>query len=43
MYDGFAGEAQVDGVFVQISVRTASGPDPDLVLAQRALRLLPDG
>jgi hypothetical protein len=44
MYDRFAGEAQVNGVFVQISVRTASGPDPQLVLAAaRALRPLPGG
>lgn len=42
MYDSFAGEAQVNGVFVQISVRTASGPDPELVLAAaRTLRAIP--
>ncbi len=44
MYDSFAGEAQVNGVFIEISARAASGADPDLVLAAaRALRPLSGG
>jgi hypothetical protein len=43
MQAGFAGEAQVNGVFVQIFARTASGANPDFILdAARALRPIPD-
>lgn len=42
MYDAFAGEAQVGGVYIQISARAQSGPDPDvLVSAARSLEPIP--
>jgi hypothetical protein len=44
MYDDFAGEAQVNGVYVEISARSASGVDPELIIsAARALRPIPAG
>lgn len=44
MYGAFAGEAQVDGVYVQISARAESGPDPDLLVsAARSLEPIPTG
>ncbi len=43
MYESFAGEAQVNGVFVQLSARSASGPDSKLLVsAARDLRPIPD-
>jgi hypothetical protein len=44
MQGSFVGATQVNGVFIEISARSASGADPDLVLAAaRALRPLPGG
>ncbi|MDQ2909968.1 MAG: hypothetical protein M3R39_02975, partial [Actinomycetota bacterium] len=44
MYDSFAGEAQVNGVYVEISARAASGPDAGLLVsAARGLRPIPTG